>query len=52
MGLTDRHIPIGVLFDLLVAEPERPWNLTVNISDDLVFFFSFLNPGGDFNPPS
>eukprot|EP00249_Psilotum_nudum_P012802 c23996_g1_i3 orf=182-1435(-) len=22
------HIPTGVLFDLLCAEPERPWNLT------------------------
>ncbi|KAK9092972.1 hypothetical protein Syun_027883 [Stephania yunnanensis] len=24
------HIPIGVLFDLLCGEPERPWNLTVH----------------------
>lgn len=24
------YIPIGVLFDLLCAEPERPWNLTVH----------------------
>ncbi|KAL2652285.1 hypothetical protein R1flu_020413 [Riccia fluitans] len=24
------HIPTGVLFDLLCAEPERPWNLTVH----------------------
>ncbi|RVW72713.1 hypothetical protein CK203_056749 [Vitis vinifera] len=24
-----RHIPTGVLFDLLCAEQERPWNLTV-----------------------
>lgn len=24
-----RYIPTGVLFDLLCAEPERPWNLTV-----------------------
>lgn len=24
------HIPIGVLFDLLCFEPERPWNLTVH----------------------
>lgn len=24
------HIPIGVLFDLLCLEPERPWNLTVH----------------------
>ena len=23
------YIPTGVLFDLLCAEPERPWNLTV-----------------------
>lgn len=37
VGMTDRHIPIGVLFDLLVAEPERPWNLTVKTSDDVVF---------------
>lgn len=27
--LNCRHIPTGVLFDLLCAEPERPWNLTV-----------------------
>jgi hypothetical protein len=26
-----RHVPTGVLFDLLCAEPERPWNLTVRI---------------------
>lgn len=26
-----RYIPTGVLFDLLCAEPERPWNLTVQI---------------------
>lgn len=31
-----RYIPTGVLFDLLCAQPERPWNLTV-----WVFFFSF-----------
>ncbi|KAJ6421187.1 hypothetical protein OIU84_028543 [Salix udensis] len=24
------YIPTGVLFDLLCAEPERPWNLTVH----------------------
>ncbi|CAL9127767.1 unnamed protein product [Musa acuminata var. zebrina] len=24
------YVPIGVLFDLLSAEPERPWNLTVH----------------------
>ncbi|XP_068643032.1 autophagy protein 5 isoform X2 [Aristolochia californica] len=24
------YIPIGVLFDLLCAEPERPWNVTVH----------------------
>ncbi|OVA14282.1 Autophagy-related protein 5 [Macleaya cordata] len=24
------YIPIGVLFDLLCVEPERPWNLTVH----------------------
>lgn len=24
------NIPTGVLFDLLCAEPERPWNLTVH----------------------
>ncbi|KAJ8461584.1 hypothetical protein OPV22_034510 [Ensete ventricosum] len=24
------YVPIGVLFDLLCAEPERPWNLTVH----------------------
>nr|AGW81781.1 autophagy-related protein 5a [Triticum aestivum] len=24
------YIPIGVLFDLLCADPERPWNLTVH----------------------
>lgn len=24
------YIPIGVLYDLLCAEPERPWNLTVH----------------------
>ncbi|VFQ99713.1 unnamed protein product [Cuscuta campestris] len=26
------YIPIGVLFDLLCAEPERPWNLTMDLS--------------------
>ncbi|XP_057971536.1 autophagy protein 5 isoform X4 [Malania oleifera] len=25
------YIPTGVLFDLLCAEPERPWNLTVEL---------------------
>ncbi|EOY03141.1 Autophagy protein Apg5 family isoform 1 [Theobroma cacao] len=25
-----RYIPTGVLFDLLCAEPERPWNITVH----------------------
>lgn len=25
-----RYIPIGVLYDLLCADPERPWNLTVH----------------------
>ncbi|KAG6517852.1 autophagy protein 5-like [Zingiber officinale] len=24
------YVPLGVLFDLLCAEPERPWNLTVH----------------------
>jgi autophagy-related protein 5 len=24
------YIPTGVLFDLLCAEPERPWNLTIH----------------------
>ncbi|RRT58627.1 hypothetical protein B296_00038489, partial [Ensete ventricosum] len=27
--LSAMYVPIGVLFDLLCAEPERPWNLTV-----------------------
>ncbi|KAK2986862.1 hypothetical protein RJ640_009596 [Escallonia rubra] len=27
---SSRYIPTGVLFDLLCAEPERPWNLTVH----------------------
>ncbi|ONI36301.1 hypothetical protein PRUPE_1G579800 [Prunus persica] len=26
------YIPTGVLFDLLCAEPERPWNLTVHFT--------------------
>ncbi|KAF5737712.1 Autophagy protein Apg5 family isoform 2 [Tripterygium wilfordii] len=29
-GTACRYIPTGVLFDLLCAEPERPWNLTVH----------------------
>ncbi|WOL13406.1 autophagy-related protein [Canna indica] len=24
------YVPVGVLFDLLCAEPERPWNITVH----------------------
>ncbi|KAJ9564528.1 hypothetical protein OSB04_000494, partial [Centaurea solstitialis] len=34
-----QYIPTGVLFDLLCAEPERPWNLTVCLN--LFFFTSF-----------
>lgn len=34
-----RYIPIGVLYDLLCADPERPWNLTVSLE---LFKFSHL----------
>ncbi|BFI24572.1 autophagy-related protein 5 [Marchantia polymorpha subsp. ruderalis] len=35
------HIPTGVLFDLLCAEPERPWNLTVHFR---AYPFDLLSP--------
>ncbi|XP_050159018.1 autophagy protein 5-like isoform X1 [Malus sylvestris] len=48
------YIPTGVLFDLLCAEPERPWNLTVHFrgypgnilipcDDDDTVKWSFIN---------
>ncbi|KAF4353668.1 hypothetical protein F8388_003314 [Cannabis sativa] len=30
LGYLPLYVPTGVLFDLLCAEPERPWNLTVH----------------------
>lgn len=40
------YIPTGVLFDLLCAEPERPWNLTVHFRG---YPINILTPceGGD-----
>lgn len=37
-----RNIPTGVLFDLLCAEPERPWNLTVWTWDQTQALHGFL----------
>ena len=37
-----RYIPTGVLFDLLCAEPERPWNLTVTFLSLYLNFISFF----------
>ncbi|KAJ0970063.1 hypothetical protein J5N97_022940 [Dioscorea zingiberensis] len=38
------YIPTGVIFDLLCAEPERPWNLTINYSMELALKNRFSIP--------
>jgi len=37
---TLRYVPIGVLFDLLCADPERPWNLIVRLHFSLLLLSS------------
>lgn len=39
---TLRFVPIGVLFDLLCADPERPWNLIVRLHFSLLLLYVLL----------